>query len=116
MKNILFICSRNKWRSLTAETIYKNSTGISVKSAGTESAARVKVNASHLKWADIIFVMERHHKDKLIQNFPIEIKDKTIIILEIPDIYKYMDTELIEEIQLSVTGFLESYNGLGKLS
>lgn len=106
MKNILFICSRNKWRSLTAETIYKDSTEISVKSAGTESAARVKVNASHLKWADIIFVMERHHKEKLLYNFPDETKNANIIILEIPDIYRYMDKELIEEIQLSVSGYL----------
>jgi protein-tyrosine phosphatase len=29
-----------------------------------------------------------------------------IIILEIPDIYKFMDKELIEEIQISVSNYL----------
>ena len=72
MKNILFVCSRTKWRSLTAETIYKNSSQFYVKSAGTENSARVKINSKLLIWADLIFVMEKHHKEKLILNFPNE--------------------------------------------
>jgi len=86
MKNLLFICSRNKWRSLTAETIYKNDNRYAVKSAGTENSARIRVNSHLLIWADIIFVMEKHHREKLVQNFPKETSNKEIIILEIPDI------------------------------
>ena len=106
MRNILFICSRNKWRSLTAETIYKNNSEFNVKSAGTENSARVKINSKLLIWADVIFVMEKHHKYKLILNFPDEIKTKEIHILEIPDNYKFMDKELIEEIKISVSNLL----------
>lgn len=106
MKNLLFICSRNKWRSLTAEKIYKNNRDFNVKSAGTENSARVKINAQLLVWADIIFVMEKHHKEKLVQKFPQETGNKEIIILEIPDIYNYMDKGLIEEIEDSVAGYL----------
>ncbi|NGM62709.1 protein tyrosine phosphatase [Sphingobacterium sp. SGG-5] len=100
---MLFVCSRNKWRSLTAEKIYKNRRDFNVKSAGTENSARVKVNSKLLAWADIIFVMEKHHKEKLVQNFPEETMDIEIIVLEIPDIYKYMDKELIEEIETLTT-------------
>lgn len=106
MKNLLFICSRNKWRSLTAEKIYKTNPDFNVKSAGTENSARVKINAQLLVWADIIFVMEKHHKEKLVQKFPQETDNKEIIILEIPDIYEFMDKELIEEIKDSVAGYL----------
>lgn len=106
MKKLLFICSRNKWRSLTAETIYKNSSEFNVKSAGTENSARVKVNSKLLVWADLILVMEKHHKEKLIQNFPNETRNVEIHILEIPDIYKFMDNELIEEIKVSVSALL----------
>ena len=106
MKNILFVCSRNKWRSLTAETIYKNSSQFYVKSAGTENSARVKINSKLLIWADLIFVMEKHHKEKLILNFPNETKNAQIVILEIADVYKFMDKELIEEIQMSVSQYL----------
>jgi protein-tyrosine phosphatase len=91
---------------LTAETIYKNNSEIIVKSAGTENFARIKVNSKLLIWADLIFVMEKHHKEKIISKFPNETKNMEIIILEIPDIYKFMDKELIEEIQISVSNYL----------
>ncbi|MES2545586.1 MAG: protein tyrosine phosphatase [Bacteroidota bacterium] len=106
MKNILFVCSRNKWRSLTAETIYKNSLDLNVKSAGTENSARIKINSKLIIWAEIIFVMEKIHKEKLAERFPNEIINKRIVILEISDDYKYMDKELIEEIKTSVSGFM----------
>jgi predicted protein tyrosine phosphatase len=67
--NILFICSRNQWRSRTAEDIFKNIDGLNVRSAGTASAARIKVNAKMIDWAELIFVMEKHHKQLIIQSF-----------------------------------------------
>jgi len=106
MKNVLFVCSRNKWRSLTAETIFKNNSELNVKSAGTENSARVVINAKMIIWADLIFVMEKHHKEKLLLKFPDETKTEKIIILEIPDNYKFMDPELIEEIKVSISAYL----------
>jgi predicted protein tyrosine phosphatase len=106
LKNILFVCSRNKWRSLTAETIYKNSSEYNVKSAGTEDSARIKINSKLIIWAEIIFVMEKKHKEKILEKFSNEIRNKKIIIFDIPDIYKYMDKELIEEIKTSISEYI----------
>lgn len=64
---LLFVCSRNKWRSLTAEKIFSGLGTYQVRSAGTEENARVKVTAGHIGWADIIFVMEKKHQAKLQQ-------------------------------------------------
>lgn len=105
-KKILFVCNRNKWRSFTAETIYRNTPGINVKSAGTEDAARIKIKSKLILWADMIFVMEKHHKEKLLYKFPEEMKGKDIVILDIPDVYKYMDKELIEELELSAAQYI----------
>ena len=99
---ILFVCSRNQWRSPTAEAIYKSRQGISVKSAGTESSARIKLTSKMILWADIIFVMEKKHKERIIQKFGLEIENKPLIVLSIPDEYKFMDAELIEDIQSKV--------------
>ena len=63
--NVLFICSKNKWRSRTAETIFKDSQDHDVRSAGTENDARIKVTEKLIIWSDLIFVMEKHHKEKL---------------------------------------------------
>jgi predicted protein tyrosine phosphatase len=57
-RNILFVCSKNQWRSPTAETLYRKQPGLSVRSAGTSSSARHHVNADDVEWAVIFFVME----------------------------------------------------------
>jgi predicted protein tyrosine phosphatase len=104
--NILFICSINKWRSLTAETIYKNMPGIKAKSAGTEPSARIKITAKLIDWADIIFVMEKKNRQRLADKFPGNIINKPVIVLDIPDEYEYMDEELIKTIKISVEPYL----------
>jgi protein-tyrosine phosphatase len=104
--NILFVCSRNKWRSATAETIYKNHPHHQVRSAGTEPSARIKINAKLIIWADLIFVMEKKHKQRITERFPAEVYEKEIVTLDIPDDYQYMDEELIGEIRAKVDGYL----------
>lgn len=103
--NLLFVCSRNKWRSRTAETIFKGNVNHYVKSAGTSSDAQVKVSAKHIQWADIIFVMEKKHKQMLIERFN-EAHEKQIINLDIEDNYQYMDEELIDLLKTSVSPYL----------
>jgi predicted protein tyrosine phosphatase len=106
--NVLFVCSRNKWRSRTAETIFRENQNFFVRSAGTEPSARIKVTSKLIDWADIIFAMEKKHKQRLIQNFPFNASAKKIVVLGIPDEYQYMDDELIEIIKTSVAPFLEN--------
>ena len=106
MPNLLFVCSRNQWRSLTAETIFRKRDDILVKSAGTARNARVRVNASLLKWADVVFVMEKKHRSYLLSHFPGETKYLEVEVLDIPDEYHYMDEELIAELEDVVVGWL----------
>lgn len=96
--NILFVCSRNKWRSRTAESIFSESADHVVRSAGTASSARVKLNEQMLLWADVVFCMEDKHKEILRQRFAMASRDQRIVVLHIEDEYKYMDPELIEEL------------------
>lgn len=107
--NILFLCSRNEWRSPTAEEIYKNHTHLQVRSAGTEPSARIKLNAKTIAWADVIFVMEKKHKQRIQEKYNDELYDKKIIILDIPDDYQFMDPELMEEIKTKVDFYLNQY-------
>jgi predicted protein tyrosine phosphatase len=100
--NILFICSRNKWRSRTAETIFKDNQDHHVKSAGTENDARIKVNEKLILWADLIFVMEKRHRQRLQEKYEPAMSGKKIVILDIEDNYRYMDEELIAALKTSV--------------
>lgn len=103
--NVLFVCSRNKWRSATAETIFKNHPFHQVKSAGTSASARIKINGKLIDWADLIFVMEKKHKQILSASFMENLSNKQVVVLYISDDYQYMDEELIAEIETKVGSY-----------
>lgn len=107
---LLFICSRNKWRSLTAEKIFNGVNEYDVRSAGTEANARIKVTDGHIGWADIIFVMEKKHSIRIKKNFRDLLYNKKIICLDIPDDYRFMDEELIELLKCRVSEYIEIDN------
>jgi predicted protein tyrosine phosphatase len=102
---ILFVCSKNQWRSPTAENLFSSYPGISVRSAGVSPKARIKVNEQMIEWADLIFVMEKRHRQILEERFDNRHKEK-MIVLDIADDYQYMDNELIEILKLSVGPYL----------
>lgn len=104
--NILFICSMNKRRSRTAEYIFKNDNRFNVRSAGLSKNSERKVNEKDINWADKILVMEKKHRSKLFELNLINSSEK-IEILNIPDIYEYMDEELIDLLKISVNEYFE---------
>jgi predicted protein tyrosine phosphatase len=105
-QNVLFVCSKNQWRSPTAEAVWRKHPSLSVRSAGTSSSARHQVSIDDVRWADVVFVMEEKHKSRLLADFTTAIEGKTIYVLDIPDEYKYMDPELVEELRESVAALL----------
>ena len=82
---------------MTAEHMLRALPGCAVKSAGTEPRSRIRVNEGHVGWADFIFVMEKKHRRILEENFPDALARKRVICLNIPDEYRYMEPELIDE-------------------
>lgn len=95
MINILFICSRNQWRSPTGEQVWRNHPAVSARSAGTSPRAKKTVSAKEIQWADIILVMEQKHKQRLQASFNRLFAHKRLVVLDIPDEYQYMDPELV---------------------
>ncbi len=104
MIKVLFLCSKNKLRSPTAESIFSNIDGWEVYSAGISNDAEVHVSLEDIEWADYIFVMEKTHRKKLSRKFGGIINSQSIISLDIPDNYDYMDKELIKILKERVPG------------
>ncbi len=101
---LLFICSRNRWRSPTAERLYRDREGFDARSAGTSASAKRRVSERDLDWADRIFVMEKRHRTILFERFG---RRENVVVLGIPDEYELMDPELVEAIQALVDHELE---------
>lgn len=104
--NVLFVCSRNQWRSPTAERVWRRHPALSVRSGGTSPNARHPVNTNDLAWCAVIFVMEEKHKSRLRAQFGRLLEHKTIHVLDIPDEYQFMQPELVEQLELSVASIL----------
>jgi predicted protein tyrosine phosphatase len=94
-KKVLFICQENKLRSRTAEHMYKYTPGLEVRSAGISRDADVSVSRELMEWADIVFVMEKRHRNILHAMYPDLYDTKQIVCLYIPDIYDYNDPVLV---------------------
>jgi predicted protein tyrosine phosphatase len=87
--------------------IYKDHAGLNVKSAGTEPSAGIEITATLVNWSEVIFAMEKKHQESLLQRFPKETNQKHIVVLDIPDVYKFMDAELIEKIRAGVSDYMD---------
>jgi len=106
MQKLLFICTQNKLRSPTAEHVFAQFDGIECDSAGLGNDAAVQLSPEQIEWADIIFVMERIHRNKLTKKFKKYLNGKRVIVLGIPDEFEYMDENLVKLLNMKVPQFL----------
>ena len=102
----------NKWRSPTAEKVYMNHPHIKTRSAGTSKKARKTVSHSDISWAEIICVMESKHKNKLNAEFRDLMNHKKLYVLDIEDLYQFMDPDLIELLRLTMDPIIEEVGGV----
>jgi predicted protein tyrosine phosphatase len=106
MLNVLFVCSANRLRSPTAEQVFSTWPGVETDSAGISSGATVLLSSEQIDWADIIFVMEKTHRNKLRSKFGAHLSGKRVICLDIPDDYEFMDPVLVRVLENRVSRFL----------
>jgi predicted protein tyrosine phosphatase len=104
--NILFLCTANLHRSRTAEDYFRSVNNKHVfQSAGLSEkyCKQYKTrlcNVELLEWADKIYAMEPMHVERISQHTEERYLAK-IEVLDIDDIYQYMQTELLEKLKSS---------------
>lgn len=107
IENVLFICAQNKIRSYTAEKLFEKSPCYKIRSRGVAADARVPLTQADLDWADIVFVMEKNHRNRIYKKFKEKAMKKRIICLYIEDIYEPMEEPLIAELRYKLLPYLE---------
>jgi len=75
---------------------------IEALSCGTNRDAETPLTGDLVAWADVILVMEKFHRQKVMQRYPELLKDKRVVCLDIPDHYDYLQPELIALLQRRV--------------
>lgn len=83
-------------------------------SAGTNHDAENPITAELVAWADVIFVMEKTHREKLQRRFRTALGAKRVICLDIPDNYSFMQPELIRLLDTKVAKHLPASPSYGR--
>jgi predicted protein tyrosine phosphatase len=103
---LLFVCSRNRIRSLTAEKLLEDVDGYEARSVGTQPEARIVITEGHIRWADVIFCMEKSHLHRLRLKFPEALEGKHVVCLHIPDDYAFMEPDLLDALRANLAGHI----------
>ena len=97
----------NRWRSPTAERLYARDPRVVARSAGTSAGAARRVSAGDLAWADAVVAMEDEHLSRLRRGFARELAGVEAFVLDVPDDFRFMDPELVEELRAAVDPLIE---------
>ena len=101
-KKVLCICSAGLLRSPTAaEVLSQEPFNYNTRSCGVDSEfALIPLDEVLLEWADELVFMTEEQSDKVISL-------KQRVILNIPDIYRFRDKELVELIKQKYLNYLK---------
>lgn len=92
---LLFVCSRNRLRSPTAEHVFDALVGVEARSAGVSPDADQPLTADLIGWADLILVMEPIHRARMNRQFGRELRGKRVACLNIPDDFDFLQPALV---------------------
>ena len=102
--NVLFVCTLNKARSVTAARLYRRTPGLSVRSAGTSDRAAHQINEADLTWADRVVVFEMEQERWIRTTFGGDLPE--IVDAGVPDDFHVDDPELVAELTDALTPVL----------
>jgi predicted protein tyrosine phosphatase len=102
--HVLFVCSRNRRRSPTAERLYDGHPSVRALSAGTAPDAEARLSLDLLQWADLIVCMEPRHAKAIQRAFGPHLADARIVTLGIPDDYEPDDPALVRLLRARLAG------------
>ena len=104
---VLFVCTQNKVRSLTAEHLYRERQDLEVRSCGTAAFAKNQLTEEVMKWADMVFIFDELQAEVIEKKFGKNAFGKEIISLGLADVYQYKSESLV----LKLTATIEPYLG-----
>ncbi|GDY15002.1 protein-tyrosine-phosphatase [Planctomycetota bacterium] len=102
--NVLFVCTLNKARSVTAAMLYRRTPGLSVRSAGINERAAHQLSTDDLVWADQVIVFEPAHARWIRDTFTGDLPP--IVDASVPDEFSPGDPALAAELHDALTSIL----------
>jgi predicted protein tyrosine phosphatase len=89
-----------------AQHYFAGHSGVSAIAAGTNRDAATPISGDLVEWADIVFVMEKSHRNKVMARFREQLRDKRLVVLAVPDKYEFMDPQLVQLLRVRVARYI----------
>ena len=105
-QHLLFVCTANRQRSPTAEDLFSGDERYEARSCGVQAHQETMCDESLVEWADVIFCMQRWHRDALMRNIP-GATETRIEVLDIPDMYRRGESRLVMLLRERLKDWLE---------
>ena len=114
-KRVLFVCTRNRVRSLTAEQLYRARPDLEVRSAGISECASVPLTEQLLDWADEVFVFSKRQCAIVQQRFGDTASARRMVCLDLPDRFDYKSPKLVLKLTARLAPYLGTPAGEGPI-
>lgn len=101
-RRVLCVCSAGLLRSPTLAAVLAQDYGYNTRACGSaREFALIPISQALVHWADeIVFVQGTNHLDtEHDQGFRALAQGKRIVVMDIPDVYEYMEPELVQLIR-----------------
>lgn len=93
-------------RSPTAEEVFSEYDGVNAIGCGTNLDAETPLSGDLIEWSDVIFVMEKSHKNKVSKKYKELLHGKKLACLDIPDNYDRMQPEFVRLLKNKVPRYI----------
>jgi predicted protein tyrosine phosphatase len=105
-KRVLFVCTHNRVRSLTAAQVYGDRPDLEVRSAGIDEYASVPLTRELFDWADQVFVFSERQRKVVEERFPSSLGSKSVVCLHLADTFDYKSPKLVIKLVGKLTHYL----------
>ena len=96
MIRALFVSGLARTRGPTAAQVFGDWPGVRADFAGIEPGADARLSAEQLDWADRIYCFEPRQKTRISDLHGRHLRGRTVYTLDVPDLYTFMQPELID--------------------
>lgn len=105
-KRVLFVCTQNKVRSLTAEHLYRERPDLEVKSCGTATFAKNQLTDELMNWAEVVFTFDDSQMEVIEKRFGKDALEKPVVCLGLPDVFTYKSDALVVKLITKLDPYL----------
>lgn len=96
MIRALFVSGLARNRAATAAQTFEGWTGVRTDFAGLTAGTDSPLAPDQIDWAGRIYVFEKRQKAALNARFGARMRGRAVLDLDIPDLYTFMQPELIQ--------------------